>query len=137
MVITGSSGRVGRALHGAPIRDHSVCGIDTTPASSTHEGADIRDPEPLLRIFEGADCEEPFVDAASVIRRRAPELARAFDSRRRELPMRIDRVYDASFAAEALNGRAERGPDEVLRQLDVQDFEVLPPQARRTDGRSA
>jgi UDP-glucose 4-epimerase len=55
IVITGSSGRIGRALHWRFCQDHSVTGIDLSPSSATSRIADIRDYDQLLRSFEGAD----------------------------------------------------------------------------------
>jgi nucleoside-diphosphate-sugar epimerase len=55
VVITGSSGRIGRAIHWRLCRDFKVTGVDLSPASSTAVIADITDYDALLRIFEGCD----------------------------------------------------------------------------------
>jgi UDP-glucose 4-epimerase len=56
IVITGSSGRIGRALHWKLCRDFCVDGMDISPSSATSRIADIRDYDQLLRSFEGADA---------------------------------------------------------------------------------
>ncbi|MGB0695740.1 MAG: NAD-dependent epimerase/dehydratase family protein [Rhodospirillaceae bacterium] len=55
IVITGSSGRIGRALYWRGVRQFRTFGLDLTPSSSTTHIADIREQEVLLRLFEGAD----------------------------------------------------------------------------------
>lgn len=55
IVITGSSGRIGRALHWKLCQNSTVNGIDITPSSATSNIVDIRDYDQLLRSFEGAD----------------------------------------------------------------------------------
>ncbi|MCG8385639.1 MAG: NAD(P)-dependent oxidoreductase [Cytophagales bacterium] len=55
IVITGSSGRIGRALHWKLCQDYQVDGIDISPSSATSIIKDIRDYEYLLRLFEGVD----------------------------------------------------------------------------------
>lgn len=55
IVITGSSGRIGRALHWKLCQDFDVNGIDITPSSATSKLVDIRDYDQLLSSFEGAD----------------------------------------------------------------------------------
>lgn len=55
IVITGSSGRIGRALHWKLCQNHFVCGIDISPSSSTSRIVDIRDYNQLLGTFEGVD----------------------------------------------------------------------------------
>lgn len=54
IVITGSSGRIGRALFWQAVRTHDVEGFDQVPSSSTTVIADILDKEALLRTFDGA-----------------------------------------------------------------------------------
>ncbi|MDX1908282.1 MAG: NAD(P)-dependent oxidoreductase [Bacteroidia bacterium] len=77
--------------------------------------------------FLPSDCQPLFEHPEAVIRARCPRLAQAFDQRGWKFPDSIDRVYDASYAAQALGWKSSRGPLEVIRQLDDQDFEVLPP----------
>jgi UDP-glucose 4-epimerase len=55
IVITGSSGRIGRALHWKLCQNSAVNGIDISPSSSTSNIVDIRDYDQLLRSFEGVD----------------------------------------------------------------------------------
>lgn len=55
VLITGSSGRIGRALHWILCQDYDVVGIDISPSSATSKIVDIRDYEQLLRCFEGID----------------------------------------------------------------------------------
>jgi UDP-glucose 4-epimerase len=55
IVITGSSGRIGRALQWRLCKDYTVHGIDISPSSATSKIVDIRDYEQLLRSFEGID----------------------------------------------------------------------------------
>jgi UDP-glucose 4-epimerase len=55
ILITGSSGRIGRALHWQLCQDYDVAGIDVAPSSATSRIVDIRNYEQLLRSFEGAD----------------------------------------------------------------------------------
>ncbi len=55
IVITGSSGRIGRALHWKLCKDYDVAGIDISPSSATSKIVDIRNYEAVLRSFEGVD----------------------------------------------------------------------------------
>ena len=55
IVITGSSGRIGRALHWKLCGNFHVTGIDITPMSATSKIVDIRNYGQLLRSFEGVD----------------------------------------------------------------------------------
>lgn len=55
IIITGSSGRIGRALHWRLCRNYAVDGIDISPSSATSKIIDIRDYASLPGIFEGAD----------------------------------------------------------------------------------
>lgn len=56
VVITGSSGRVGRAIFGALSGEHVVLGVDRTPFSTTHVVGDFADTGLLRSAFEGADA---------------------------------------------------------------------------------
>ncbi len=76
--------------------------------------------------FEEEDCEELKVDAAAVIRRRAPALAEAFNGRGWMLPNSIDRVYDSSKAMSKFDWQSQYGFEEVLAQHDRMSPEVLP-----------
>lgn len=55
IVITGSSGRIGRALHWKLSQGNAVLGMDISPSSVTSVVMDIRNQEELLRRFEGVD----------------------------------------------------------------------------------
>lgn len=77
--------------------------------------------------FEPSDMSELGRDAASVLKRRAPELAAAFEARGWPLPGRIDRVYVARKAEMELSWRPRFGFAEVLKMLDEGSSEVLPP----------
>lgn len=54
--VTGSSGRIGRAIHHLLAKQHDVIGIDRSPASATHVIADICDQDALKKAFEGCRC---------------------------------------------------------------------------------
>jgi UDP-glucose 4-epimerase len=56
ILLTGSSGRVGRAVFGALAADHEVIGIDRSPFSTTRHIADFTDPRALREALEGADA---------------------------------------------------------------------------------
>lgn len=55
---------------------------------------------PLL--FDEGDTSELYRSAATVIRRKAPDVSRAFDELGWPLPHRLDRVYDSRAASRAL-----------------------------------
>lgn len=55
VVLTGSSGRVGRAIFASLSPNHQVIGIDARAFSTTHIIGDCTDPELLKRALEGAD----------------------------------------------------------------------------------
>lgn len=72
IVLTGSSGRIGRAIYNALAADHDVIGIDRTPFGPTAIVGDIVDGELLERAMEGADAvihtaalHAPHVDAVA------------------------------------------------------------------------
>lgn len=54
VVITGSSGRIGRALHWKLCQEAEVMGIDRAPSSATSHVQDITNKEALYQLFEGA-----------------------------------------------------------------------------------
>lgn len=56
IVLTGSSGRIGRAIYNALAADHDVIGIDRTPFGTTAIVGDLVDGELLERAMEGADA---------------------------------------------------------------------------------
>lgn len=80
--------------------------------------------------FERDDCEQLLVDAAAVIRKRAPSLAVEFDRRGWRMPESIDRVYDSAQAVDELGWKPQFGGDDVFGALDRRSLEVLPPGAR-------
>lgn len=56
IVLTGSSGRVGRAIYNALATKHEVIGIDRSPFSTTRIVADFADLSLLTTVMEGADA---------------------------------------------------------------------------------
>lgn len=56
IILTGSSGRIGRAIFGALVPRHEVTGIDRNPFSTTHIVGDCADPDLLRRALDGADA---------------------------------------------------------------------------------
>ena len=56
IVLTGSSGRIGRAIFGALAGDHDVVGIDRHVFSTTRIVGDCTDPEVLKPALDGADA---------------------------------------------------------------------------------
>ena len=56
IVLTGSSGRVGRAIFSALAGEYDVFGIDRSPFSTTHLVADFANDTLLRSAFEGADA---------------------------------------------------------------------------------
>ncbi len=75
VIVTGSSGRVGRAVRAALGIHHEVLGVDVSPSSSTDVVASIEDRVVLERVLGGADA---VVHAAGL---HAPHVGRAPDSR--------------------------------------------------------
>lgn len=56
ILITGSAGRVGRAIYVRLQRNHEVIGFDTTPASVVDVVADITNKEALIKALKGVDA---------------------------------------------------------------------------------
>lgn len=56
ILITGSAGRIGRAIYVRLQRNHEVIGVDTTPASVVDVVADITNKEALIKAIKGADA---------------------------------------------------------------------------------
>jgi len=75
VIVTGSSGRVGRAVRAALGVHHEVLGVDVSPSSSTDVVASIEDRVVLERVLGGADA---VVHAAGL---HAPHVGRVPDSR--------------------------------------------------------
>lgn len=53
ILLTGSSGRVGRAIFGALAARHEVIGLDRNPFNTTRHVADLADTRVLRRVLEG------------------------------------------------------------------------------------
>ncbi len=57
VLVTGSSGRVGRAVYVRLLRDgHEVIGLDRSPASTADLVGDLRDPGLMRRAMDGVDA---------------------------------------------------------------------------------
>jgi nucleoside-diphosphate-sugar epimerase len=56
IVVTGSAGRAGRAIHIRLSHEYDVIGIDTTPSSTSEVVGDFTDPTLLARALTGADA---------------------------------------------------------------------------------
>jgi UDP-glucose 4-epimerase len=56
ILLTGSSGRVGRAIFGALAARHEVVGIDRSPFATTRHVADFTDTRPLGAALQGVDA---------------------------------------------------------------------------------
>ncbi len=56
ILLTGSAGRVGRAIYVALMQQHRVMGVDTTPSSTTDVIADIRDQATMHGMLQGIDA---------------------------------------------------------------------------------
>ncbi|MAA97683.1 MAG: epimerase [Stappia sp.] len=56
VVLTGSSGRVGRAIFNALAGHHEVIGLDRYPFSTTHVVGDVADKAVLRPLLKGADA---------------------------------------------------------------------------------
>ncbi|SCB41058.1 NAD-dependent epimerase/dehydratase family protein [Rhizobium multihospitium] len=114
---------VHRLHRGVDIRDVA----DAHVAALTNGGKDFqRHIVSAGTLFKPEDCEALAVDAASVIRLRAPGLAAKFLQRNWPLPDRIDRVYASKSAGVILGWHFRFGYDEVFAQLDRESLEVLP-----------
>lgn len=76
--------------------------------------------------FSPSDCQALYMDAASIISQKCPQLAATFDKRGWKLPERLDRVYDSSSAQNRLGWLPIHGFESVLEMLDAETAEVLP-----------
>lgn len=109
-------------------------GVDARDVAEAHRLA-LQSPAPGYRCFVVSaatpftmdDVDELRRDAASALRRRAPELVEAFARRGWRLPEVIDRVVSPARAMSALGWRPRHGFEEVLRLLDENAPDVLPP----------
>ncbi|MGY5776957.1 NAD-dependent epimerase/dehydratase family protein [Rhizobium sp. LEGMi135b] len=113
-----------RLHRGVDIRDVA----DAHVAALTNGGKDFqRHIVSASTLFKPEDCEALAVDAASIIRLRAPGLAAKFAQQNWPLPDNIDRVYASKSAGTVLGWHFRFGYDEVFAQLDRESLEVLPP----------
>jgi len=55
VLVTGSAGRVGRAIYIKLMQQHHVVGIDTTPCSTVDHVGDIRDVDLVKKALDGVD----------------------------------------------------------------------------------
>jgi nucleoside-diphosphate-sugar epimerase len=56
IVLTGASGRIGRAIHVRLSPYHSIIGVDISPSSTADVVGDITDSQLLRRLFRGVDA---------------------------------------------------------------------------------
>ncbi|MEM1052010.1 MAG: NAD(P)-dependent oxidoreductase [Pseudomonadota bacterium] len=56
IILTGSSGRIGRAIYGSLAGEHEVVGVDTRVFATTQLLADCTDEERIRPLLEGADA---------------------------------------------------------------------------------
>ena len=74
VLLTGSSGRIGRALHARLALEHEVIGLDRVPAPTTQVVADLGDAQALRRALRGVVA---VVHSAAL---HAPQVGRFADS---------------------------------------------------------
>lgn len=109
-------------------------GIDARDVADAHAAALVHaGPADATFVVSGAtpflreDCQALHFDPQALLQQRAPRLVEAFRQRGWALPTRIDRVYSAQQAMQALDWRPRYGFEEVLAQYDQHIPEVLPP----------
>lgn len=115
-------------------------GIDARDVAEAHALA-LQNELPGLRryIISGdtpflpEDADALLHDAPAVLALRAPALVEAFRQRGWRLPRSIDRVYSPALAMRLLAWKPRYGFEEVLRMLDEQSSEVLPPVPRASE----
>jgi UDP-glucose 4-epimerase len=108
-------------------------GIDVRDVADAHAAA-LTDHGPAFGVFIAsgfspfapADCELLTHSLREVLSVRCPGLLAEFDRRGWPLPRGIDRVYAAHRADRELGWRSRYQFQEVLRQSDEGDIEVLP-----------
>jgi UDP-glucose 4-epimerase len=113
--------RLSRGVDARDVAEAHALALDNTNGS-TCETYIISGDTPFLR----EDCEELWHDAASVLRRRTPDLVQDFMQRSWDLPMSIDRVYDSAKAQRELGWKPHYGYKEVFSMLENGCSEVLP-----------
>jgi len=109
-------------------------GVDARDVARAHALA-LQMPRPGFRRFvvsaatpfKPEDVDELMRDAPSMLARRAPALVEAFAHRGWRLPATIDRVVSPALAMSDLGWRPRHGFDDVLKMLDQNSAEVLPP----------
>jgi UDP-glucose 4-epimerase len=112
-------------------------GVDARDVAEAHALALQSERRPFGRFvisadtpFGREDVHDLLHDAPGVLERRAPDLVETFAHRGWALPRSIDRVYVPARAAEELGWRSRYGFEEVIRMLDEESSEVIPPRWR-------
>jgi UDP-glucose 4-epimerase len=108
-------------------------GVDARDVARAHRQALVKRLPGFRRFivsaatpFQPEDCSRLSLDAAGLIREKAPELAAEFDRRSWALPASLDRVYDSTAAQQELDWQPRHGFEAVLSMLDTGTSEVLP-----------
>lgn len=110
-------------------------GIDYRDVAQAHiQASELENPKDFdLFVVSGntpflqSELEELANNPEALIRRKHPKLALEFDKRNWNFPSSIDRVYDSSYAQKKLAWQPKRGPLDVIKQFDMEDYEILPP----------
>jgi UDP-glucose 4-epimerase len=113
--------RLHRGVDARDVAEAHARALDTARPGS--RGYVISGPTP----FQPGDVAALKREAPAVLRQRAPALVQAFAERGWALPASIDRVYSPALARRELGWQPRFGFAEVLRQLDDESPEVLPP----------
>ena len=79
--------------------------------------------------FTQSDCYDLKQSPEAVLRHKCPSICDLFATRKWNLPVSIDRVYDSSLAQRVLGWKPLYGYAEVTKLLDANISEVLPAQA--------
>ncbi|GEM77448.1 NAD-dependent epimerase [Vibrio sagamiensis NBRC 104589] len=116
--------RLTRGIDARDVANAHLCAVDKRLSGFNRFIISGRTP------FNQKDCEILYTEADSVIKRRCPNIALAFEQRQWQLPKSLDRVYDSSSAQEKLNWFPKYGFESVLEMLDTEIAEVLPPRKR-------
>jgi len=140
IAVTGTSGRIGRAIHFALCRKllakafkGAEAVVHTAALHAPHVG--IYDDSEFFRInvegtksvFRAAiDCNVLKQTPEKVLRNKCHSICDLFAIRQWKLPESIDRVYDSSLAQRVLGWTPSYGFEEVTRLLDACIPEVLP-----------
>lgn len=112
-------------------------GVDARDVAEGHRLALRKNGEPYQTYilsgstpFEPSDCIALKTDPAGVLQKRCPSLCALYEQRSWQLPVSIDRVYDNTLAQTELGWTPKYGFEDVVRMLDANISEVLPPDAR-------